>query len=378
MNPILKTQDHPYKEQDSKVRVLLLFLFFFPLTALAAHSHLAAALWVLGMLGVAFGLWSPENPLFQPRKVKLYCLFLCFSLSGIVMPLARGATLLSSFLRLSFFLPLMLGKKQSVFSIALSFIGGLLGLGALAELFLGYGQTGYNDEALFPTLKRAAFLFDNPNVLAAFLLPSALFALDIALVQTKCRLLFWLSFFFAAGGILATFSRGGMLAFAVGCVWLLLQRYGWERLLTAGLLLFPLSLLLIPSELSARLSSFLTGDSSVSYRLSLWKSIFHLDPRTLLFGVGEGKETMLSLLFPHLAAGLSHIEHTHSLFLHFLISGGVIGLFLFLCLVVHPFLKRKNTGACAALLALLVFGIFDDPLYSGQTEVIFWLTLGLC
>ena len=32
----------------------------------------------------------------------------------------------------------------------------------------------------------------------------------------------------------------------------------------------------------------------------------------------------------------------------------------------------------AALLSLLFFGIFDDPLYYGQTEALFWLTLGLC
>ena len=87
---------------------------------------------------------------------------------------------------------------------------------------------------------------------------------------------------------------------------------------------------------------------------------------------------MLSALLPVLAAGLLQIEHTHSLFLHFLVADGIFGLLLFLFLCGRALLFGKGRGARAALLSLLIFGIFDDPLYSGQTEVIFWLTLGLC
>ena len=30
-----------------------------------------------------------------------------------------------------------------------------------------------------------------------------------------------------------------------------------------------------------------------------------------------------------------------------------------------------------ALLSVFLFGIFDDPLYSGQNEVLFWLLTGM-
>ena len=86
---------------------------------------------------------------------------------------------------------------------------------------------------------------------------------------------------------------------------------------------------------------------------------------------------MLCALSPVLASGLLQIEHTHSLFLHFLLSNGIVGLALFLFLCTRALIFGKDRGARAALLSLLIFGIFDDPLYGGQTEVIFWFTLGL-
>ena len=87
---------------------------------------------------------------------------------------------------------------------------------------------------------------------------------------------------------------------------------------------------------------------------------------------------MMEALSPVLASGLLHVEHTHSLFLHLLLSEGAVGLILFLFISMRALIFGKNLGARSAFLSLLLFGIFDDPLYSGQTEVLFWLTLGLC
>jgi O-antigen ligase len=164
----------------------------------------------------------------------------------------------------------------------------------------------------------------------------------------------------------------------VGVLWLLWERLGISDLLTGGLLLFPAATLLLPRTLAARLRSLLLVDSSVFYRFSLWESVFRVPFPFLLFGVGEGKRAMLALLSPVLAAGLSHVEHTHSLFLHLLVAGGLVGLFLFLLCILTALCGKGRRECRAALLALLLFGLFDDPLYSGQTEVIFWLVLGLC
>ena len=188
----------------------------------------------------------------------------------------------------------------------------------------------------------------------------------------------FLCFFGSLTGIAATYSRGALIALLFAAFLLFACRFGLYPTLFTLLALLPLLLLLLPSTVTARLLSVLSPDTSVFYRFSLWKSIFRLPPRALLFGVGEGKRAMLSALEGVLAGGLLHVEHTHSLFLHILLAEGLIGLLLFLLLCGRALLSNKRLGARAALLSLLIFGIFDDPLYSGQTEVLFWLTLGLC
>ena len=95
----------------------------------------------------------------------------------------------------------------------------------------------------------------------------------------------------------------------------------------------------------------------------------------LLFGVGEGKTALLSLLSPHMSAGLEKIEHTHSLFFHVLCAEGIVGLLLFSAFL-YMRLKKRCKGRAAidgALLSLVIYGIFDDTLYSGQIGVLFWM-----
>ena len=285
--------------------------------------------------------------------------------------------MLSSVLRLSFFLPLLFPERKGEMRRSLATIGGFFGVLAVLEVLLGMGKSGYSDPSLFPSLPRAAGVFGNPNLLAAFLLPTASFALEDALFIKEGRTLSWLCFLGSALGVTASYSRGALLALLLTSFWLFTSRFGFPRVVVTLFAFTPLLLLFLPSSLLARLSSVLSPDTSVLYRFSLWKSVFRLSLRTLFLGVGEGRPAMLSALSPVLASGLIHVEHTHSLFLHVLLAEGVLGLFLLLALCLHMLFFGKSRGVKAALLSLLFFGIFDDPLYSGQTEVILWLTLGL-
>ena len=354
---------------------MLLFFLLLPLSALLPHAHAVTALLCLAFF--AFGLRKSEaRERLKCKESVCFSLFLAFTLSGVLLPLARWETLLSFALRLSFFLPFLFAKKSKEMCRYLSYIGGVVGALALLEVLLGLGKEGYADVSLFSSLARAGGVFGNPNILAAFLLPSALFALSSLLFEGGgCALL--LSLFGSVAGIAASYSRGALLALFLCAFLLFWRRFGLARVLLTFFAFLPLALLFLPHSIRARLYSILSPDTSVSYRLSLWRSVFRLPSRALLFGVGEGKEAMLSALSPVLAAGLLHIEHTHSILLHFLLSDGLLGLALFLLLCAFALLRGKARGARVALLSLLLFGIFDDPLYSGQTEVLFWLTLGL-
>lgn len=376
MNHPFQTSKFFSREQDSRYVVPLLFILAFFFTARLSHAHATAALFVL--LLFLFGIRKCGIiPLKNRKNVNIYCLFIVFSLSGVVISAAWKETLLSFVLRLSFFLPFFLERKRdTLFAYAL--VGCLFGFLATLELLTGGGKTGYADASLFPALSRAAGVFGNPNLLAAFLLPSALLSLSELLFSSKNRLLFCIFFLGSSAGVVATFSRGAMLALTLASLLLLARRYGPFRLLAVSCAALPLISLLIPASVSARIASMRHVDSSVFYRFSLWKSILRVPKRSLFFGVGEGKGAMLSLLFPHLAAGLSHIEHTHSLYLHLLVSNGILGLFLFILLLLRALTGKGQIGVRAALSSLLIFGIFDDPLYSGQTEVLFWSLLGFC
>ena len=375
MNPYFVKKHLPFRAQDSENTVLLLFFLLFPISALLPHAHALAAL--LCLLLFLFGTRKKEGK--EGLKCKesvCFSLFLALTLSGVLLPLARWETLLSFLLRLSFFLPFLFAEKVQKMRRYLSYIGGVLGGLALLELLFGFGKEGYTDTSLFASLSRAGGIFGNPNILAAFLLPAALFSLS-ALLFEDGGIALLLAFLGSASGIASSYSRGALLALFFCAFLLFWRRFGLPRVLLFLFAFLPLALLLLPDSIRARLCSLLSPDTSVSYRVSLWRSIFRLPPRTLLFGVGEGKEAMLSSLSPVLAAGLLHIEHTHSLFLHFLLSNGLLGLAFFLFFCGWALLGGKARGARVATLSLLLFGIFDDPLYCGQTEVLFWLTLGL-
>lgn len=376
MNPYFVNKYLLLGEQDSKKTVLLLLFALFPFSALFPHAHLCAAAW--SVLLFAVGFWVSREKMPSTSQAWLYAAFLALTLSGVVLSAARVASLISFLLRLSFFLPLFYEGMKEKMCRLLSLLGGLIGGVTLLSLIFGGGVTEYSDPSLFPSLSRASGLFGNPNVTAAFLLPPALLSLHALLFAGRGRCFSFLCFFGSLTGIAATYSRGALIALLFAAFLLFACRFGLIPTLFTLLALLPLLLLLLPSGLTARLLSVLSPDTSVFYRFSLWKSIFRLPPRALLFGVGEGKRAMLAALEGVLAGGLLHVEHTHSLFLHILLAEGVVGLLLFLFLCGRALLSNKGLGARAALLSLLIFGIFDDPLYSGQTEVLFWLTLGLC
>lgn len=376
MNRIFVNKSLPFKMQDSQTAVLFLFLLLLPFTAILPHAHLSSA--VLAVSFFALGiLRSGKSPAMERGDV-LYSVFLMLTLSGLVLPEARAASALAFSLRLAYFLPLLFKGAKSAACRTLSLFGGAIGALTFFELLLSGGETAYSDASLFPNLSRAVGLFGNPNVTAAYLLPAALCALFLLLFAREGRRISALCFSGAALGIAATYSRGALLALGGASFLLLLKRFGARRLLFTVLSLLPLALLLLPNSLKARLASVLTPDSSVLYRFSLWKSVFRLPARTQLLGVGEGRRAMLTALMPVLSAGLLQVEHTHSLYLHLLLGEGAVGLLLFLILALKALFRKGLSPAKGALLSLLIFGFFDDPLYRGQTEVLLWLTLGLC
>lgn len=378
-------------KQDSLVSLLLaVFSFCLPFTALFSHGRIFLFL-VLLFFAFVFYLFPQEStpaPSLFPyetaaeKKARrwlslsdlFFAAYLLCVFSGVVIKKAVFPALMTSALCFFRLLPRKAAPHFSLYPLLLG--GSAVALLSLLEFVLLGGDTAFADTSRFGDLARAGGVFGNPNLLAAYLLP--LFAIALTAWEEKAekRHGVLLSLLLLGAGIAVTYSRG---AWAVALFWVglyLLRRFGFIRPFLLFLAALPLLSLLLPHTVAARFLSFFSPDSSVGYRFSLWKSILRLPFSHLLFGVGEGKEALFSALSPYMAAGLERVEHTHSLFLHLLTANGIVGTAFFLLFLFFGLLGQTK-AVRRGIFSLLLFGLFDDPLYGGQSEVLFWLLTGV-
>lgn len=374
-----------FSKQDRFVSFLLaVFLMILPFSALLSHARLFLAFLLLLLLTASFFCVTPVTPPTFPYETKaerkrrqrlffsdlFFLLFALCLLSGVAYKTALLPSLMSTFL--CFYRIVSRRTPLPVFPLLCG--GAAAAAVAISEYLLGKAGTSFVDASRFGELARAGAPFGNPNLLAAYLLPLLALLLALWEEQWDVRLLPLALLLF--GGIAVSFSRGAWAVTLLLLAVFFVKRFGFFRPILLLLASLPLLSFVLPASITARLASFASPDSSVGYRFSLWKSIFRLPLSRFLFGVGEGKAALFSALSPYMAAGLEKVEHTHSLFLHLLTSVGILGTAFFVLSLAFGFRERKK-GARRALLSLLLFGLFDDPLYGGQSEVLFWLFTGV-
>ncbi|HEX8995154.1 MAG TPA: glycosyltransferase [Ktedonobacterales bacterium] len=264
----------------------------------------------------------------------------------------------------------------------------------LAGALLNIQRTSANLPGTF--IQRASATFRYPNELAAYLLllipmltACAVTTRDIA--ERVAYLLLT-----CAGGalLLLTYTRGAQLGVAVALI-VLLWTLGGYRLGLGGLALLAsaaLALAFIPGPISARLISAVTGsDGWQVFRLAAWKWAFSTFLSHPLFGVGIGNIS-LQPGAPVVSVGQSlHELDAENLFLNVLAEMGVFGLLaILLCLGSATWLAVRgvrgsrswldrgwNAGALAALVGVLVYGMADPVLVSGQITELLCALVGL-
>ena len=359
-----------FSKQDCITHTLLaFFILLLPLYSLLPHTRLCLALSVLLLLYISLRRGTVA---IKDRALYLYILFLTAAFSGVFKRGAAVDSLLFFVLALSGFLPMLYQLSRHLLSRTLALSGGFTGAFALLEYLSGRALALWSDTERFGTLSRTGAFFGNPNILGAFLSVCVIFSFDAFLTSLKEGgfSVYALCLGFSLSGLLLSFSRGAWLGALSGFAFYLWRLFTQKKSKKERLYSFPAFL----SPFLSRALSIFSPDSSMSYRFSLWKSIFSVPPLTLLCGVGEGRGALLSLLSPYMAAGLEKIEHTHSLYLHVLTAEGALGLAFLLLFLFFRFRKKEgNAAADGALLSIMLYGIFDDPLYSGQLGVIFWI-----
>ncbi len=316
-------------------------------------------------------------------------------------------------------------------------VGGItVGQYLLRELFglsIGHGLWNGVDRFVYNLLgvpvsglefgDRVSGTFNNPNLLAAYLVITIPFAVAYVMTGTrsKPKALSRIALILAAYGLGFSFSRGGYLAL-IAMALILFCLFVPKKFVMTMLTTIYIVLLIPPmisnrlitvipnnvntpadsvaaeeegpsappetmEELEEEIAEAYSQDDSVRKRFVMWKRVLLTAAERPLFGSGLGISTTQQTLS---AVGIEH-KHAHNLFLEILAEGGLISLALFgsvLFLLVRRsvrLLKRRHNweawllgfamlGSCVAL---CVHGVFDFPLLTPRMLCTSMLLLGV-
>lgn len=232
---------------------------------------------------------------------------------------------------------------------------------------------------------RASATFDNPLILAAYLiiiLPVSIYSL-FELKKKWQRVTVGVCVLLIFGGIAATYSRGAYLAVIVMLVVLM---FLGKRQAMGIAALFAGILLILPQSVYQRLFAILQLDVSTVTRLAIWGGCLKVFTENPLFGVGAGTENVTNLLQNRF--GINQ-PHAHSLYFELLVEGGLISILFFvavLSLLVYDLFyllrsgrkwRRMGVAYLASLAGFLVFSVFEFSLQTPKELQYFMLFLGL-
>lgn len=243
-------------------------------------------------------------------------------------------------------------------------------------------------------ISRAYATFGNPNVYAVFLIVTTVFSVALAIDKANES-----SFFFFAGAsmlnsvsLALTWSRGAWLAVILAALaFIIIRSRRAPKILLIPAMFIPVALLFVPDSFVARfLSLFNLGDSSVSSRLSIWRSSLSMFFDNLFIGIGVGEEAF-SEEFLKYAEDSVTAPHSHNLFLEIGCEIGIFALISLLYLLVIRVRHRAtyakyvrnssvdniSTLSGTALFALLIFGMTDYIWYSSSTYYLFWVVFAI-
>ena len=357
---------------------LPIVLFLFPFLFATAHPTVLL-LFLLLILGSAWLLkiYCGRRD-FGLELVDLFVLLfaLLLLLGGVIGygDVRVGATL--SFFTLSYFpvkglLSSRLWRRRACAALCAG--GSVCAAFGILQYFFGELDLAWVDGVRFFDIGgRVCSFFDNPNILAIYLLfvfPMALCAAMDRGRSVPRRCFFFIGALCMLLCIVFTWSRGAWLGALLSLVLLFLFH---SPTTTKALLLgSPFAFCALPFLPQNVIRRFLSiGDlteSSIRYRLYTWQGVLDMIGAHP-FGIGVGEAAFKSV-YPHYAkSGIETVMHAHQLLLQITLELGWVGCAVFLLIVVSALLcgfgRRRSMGAPYALCGVLVMGCFDHIWYA--------------
>lgn len=289
---------------------------------------------------------------------------------------------------------------RCVGSIAISSL--FVALYGVYEYFTGVSATTWQDTEMFEDISgRVVSTFENPNVLAEYLLMAAPFALALLLTSKKpaegtIRL-----------GVLGclclcmvfTWSRGAWLGMLFSALlFLLIASRKSMLLIFAGIAALPFMPFILPQSIISRFTSIGNlADTSTSYRVNIWKAVIKIARDYFFTGVGTGNAAFGTVYPLYSLAGIESAPHSHQLYLQILVELGIFGLAAFLCAMLvwmranftfyaqmggesprKLYVARLYSAAgFCGIVGVLVQGMTDYVWYNYRVVLMFWLVCGL-
>ena len=342
-----------------------------------------------------------ELELFYTPFNRYIWLYAAIYLAGTLFSVTLRGSLLGGVLTVVFFLFALVlenavttRRQLDVLLVCMVLAGTAVAAYGICQYLFGWGyqSDAWVDSEMFGDITfRVTATLENPNMLGQYLI------LAIPL---------------GGAGLLASRSWEGRVFYlcccGIMCVCMLLtsSRGAWLGLVCAGLvfvvLVQPRLLLLtpvaavalyfiLPDAVIARFASIGDlGDSSSSYRLSIWLGTLGMLKDYWLCGIGPGTEAF-NLVYPAYGYSTATAQHAHNLFLQLVCDAGIVALIIFLALVIHyardlcaAFCRSKERGERmyhAAFLAgvggFLAQGMTDYSFYNYRVLLLFAVYLAL-
>ena len=300
--------------------------------------------------------------------------------------------------------------KNAIFALNIS--SGVIGIIATLE-FATYNLTKYVDGfnftisnplyyqlndwvfSLFPFEiinsqypSRAAATFDNPLILATFLIITTPFCAfsSVYFKHSKHRKLSRVCFAFSLLGILCTESRGAYIAIALSIVTLLIS----SRKIFKKLLPFMFVLAIgIPLTIALRYKNNSSGNeflASNNNRLAIWRVCADLFTEHPIIGMGAGTENIHQEIIQRIGINRSH---AHNLFLEIATEGGIIGVVLVIAIIIvfaknlfKLFYLKNNAYRpyavlyTSSIIGFITMSLYEHTLQSPKEMMVFFLFLG--
>lgn len=280
--------------------------------------------------------------------------------------------------------------------IALISSASIVSIIGVFEFVFGDKNNSWLDQSFYNTIKtRVVSLFENPNILAVFLVMifPFLLALSIKSKEKNAKFLTRMLIILFLACIVFTWSRAAWLAVILSIlIFATLYTKKSFRIFGVALIIFPLIPIILPTSIIERFLSISNlADSSIAYRIYTWKGTLAAIKDYLFCGIGYGDAAFQTVYPAYSYSGIEAAPHSHSLILQLLLSMGIIGVIVFCIAIFFSFQKsfeyiknEKNTDASiyviasvASIASALIVGIFDYIWYNPRIFYLFWIIIAI-